>query len=165
MIEQRKFLLRYAVLGVLLVVLDLVSKDAIEENLADGSVKDLLPFLRLGLVYNQGAAFGFLADASGWQLPFFMAVAIIISVVIIVRLVRAAGTEKWFEVALVLILSGAIGNLVDRVRVGYVVDFVQFYYGAWQFPAFNVADTAIFFGVSMVILDVLGVFPRREPIE
>ena len=162
MIEKRKFLLRYAVLGILLVMLDVFSKDAVERSLADGSSIDLLPFLQLVLVYNRGAAFGFLGGASGWQLPFFVAVGGIISIVIVIRLARAAATQKWFEVALVLILAGAVGNLIDRIRVGYVVDFIELYYGAWRFPAFNVADMAIFLGALMLILELLGMLPRQK---
>ncbi len=162
MIEKRKFLLRYAVLGILLVMLDVFSKGVVERSLADGSSIDLLPFLQLVLVYNRGAAFGFLGEASGWQLPFFAAVGAIVSIVIVIRLARAAATEKWFEVALVLILAGAIGNMIDRIRVGYVVDFIALYYGGWRFPAFNVADMAIFFGVVMLVLELLGMLPRQK---
>ena len=165
MIEKRKFLLRYAVLGILLVMLDVFSKDAVERSLADGSSIDLLPFLHLVLVYNRGAAFGFLGEASGWQLPFFAAVGAIVSIVIVIRLARAAATQKWFEVALVLILAGAVGNLIDRIRVGYVVDFIELYYGAWRFPAFNVADMAIFLGAVMLALELLGILPRRKARE
>ena len=162
MIEKRKFLLRYAVLGILLVMLDVFSKDAVERSLADGSSIDLLPFLQLVLVYNRGAAFGFLGEASGWQLPFFAVVGAIVSIVIVIRLARAAATQKWFEVALVLILAGAVGNLIDRIRVGYVVDFIEVYYGAWRFPAFNVADMAIFLGALMLILELIGILPRQK---
>ena len=162
MIEKRKFLLRYAVLGILLVMLDVFSKDAVERSLADGSSIDLLPFLQLVLVYNRGAAFGFLGEASGWQLHFFAAVGVIVSIVIVIRLVRTAATQKWFEVALVLILAGAVGNLIDRIRVGYVVDFIELYYGAWRFPAFNVADMVIFLGALILILELLGILPRQK---
>ena len=162
MIEKQKFLLRYAVLGILLVMLDVFSKDAVERSLVDGSSIDLLPFLQLVLVYNRGAAFGFLSEASGWQLPFFAAVGAIVSIVIVIRLARAAATQKWFEVALVLILAGAVGNLIDRIRVGYVVDFIELYYGAWRFPAFNVADMAIFLGALMLILELLEILPRQK---
>ena len=165
MTEKRKYLLGYAVLGILLVISDAFSKDAVQGSLADGSSIDLLPFLQLVLVYNRGAAFGFLGEASGWQLPFFAAVGVIVSIVIVIRLVRAAATQKWFEVALVLILSGAIGNLIDRIRVGHVVDFIEFYYGVWRFPAFNVADMAIFVGALMLILELFGILPRRKEKE
>ena len=165
MIEKRKYLLRYAVLGILLVILDAFSKDAAQRSLADGSSIDLLPFLQLVLVYNRGAAFGFLGEASGWQLPFFVVVGAIVSIVIVIRLVRTAATQKWFEVALVLIFAGAIGNLIDRIRVGYVVDFIELYYGAWRFPAFNVADMAIFFGAVMLLLELFGILPRRKARE
>ena len=162
MIEKQKFLLRYAVLGILLVMLDVFSKDAVVRSLADGSSIDLLPFLQLVLVYNRGAAFGFLGEASGWQLPFFVVVGAIVSIVIVIRLARAAATQKWFEVALVLILAGAVGNLIDRIRVGYVVDFIELYYGAWRFPAFNVADMVIFLGALMLIVELLGILPRQK---
>ena len=162
MIEKRKFLLGYAVLGILLVILDAFSKDAVQRSLTDGSSIDLLPFLQLVLVYNRGAAFGFLGEASGWQLPFFVTVGTIVSIVIAIRLARTAATQKWFEVALVLILAGAVGNLIDRIRVGYVVDFIELYYGAWRFPAFNVADMVIFLGALMLILELLGMLPRQK---
>ena len=162
MIEKRKFLFRYAVLGILLVMLDVLSKDAVERSLADGSSIDLLPFLQLVLVYNRGAAFGFLGEASGWQLPFFAAVGTIVSIVIVIRLVRTAATQKWFEIALVLVLAGAVGNLIDRIGVGYVIDFIQLYYGVWRFPTFNVADMAIFLGSLMLILELLGILPRQK---
>jgi len=164
-IEKRKFLLRYAVLGILLVMLDVFSKDAVERSLADGSSIDLLPFLQLVLVYNRGAAFGFLGEASGWQLPFFAAVGAIVSIVIVIRLARAAATQKWFEVALVLILAGAVGNLIDRIRGGYVVDFIELYYGVWRFPAFNVADMVIFLGALMLILELLEIQSRQKERE
>jgi signal peptidase II len=161
-IEKQKFLLCYAVLGILLVMLDVFTKDVVERSLADGSSVDLLPFLQLVLVYNRGAAFGFLGEASGWQLPFFVAVGAIVSIVIVIRLARAAATQKWFEVALVLILAGAVGNLIDRIRVGYVIDFIEFYYGAWRFPAFNVADMAIFLGALMLVLELFELLPRQK---
>ena len=162
MTEKRKFLFRYAVLGILLVMLDVLSKDAVERSLADGSSIDLLPFLQLVLVYNRGAAFGFLGEASGWQLPFFAAVGTIVSIVIVIRLVRTAATQKWFEIALVLVLAGAVGNLIDRIGVGYVIDFIQLYYGVWRFPTFNVADMAIFLGSLMLILELIGIIPRQK---
>ena len=88
-----------------------------------------------------------------------VAVGAIVSIVIVIRLARAAATQKWFEVALVLILAGAIGNLIDRIRAGYVIDFIDVYYGAWHFPAFNVADIAIFLGAVMLVLELFGILP------
>ena len=163
--EKKKFLLYYAVLGILLVSLDAFSKDAVQRSLADGSSIDLLSFLQLVLVYNRGAAFGFLGEASGWQLTFFVTIGVIVSIVIVIRLARTASTQKWFEVGLVLILAGAIGNLIDRIRLGYVVDFIDIYYGVWRFPAFNVADMAIFLGTAMLVLELLGILPRRKARE
>ena len=115
-----------------------------------------------GFAVVQGAAFGFLSDADGWQLGLFVGVAIAISFFIVVRLLRSAGSEPWYERALILILSGAIGNMIDRIRTGYVIDFVQVYYQDWYFPAFNLADIAIFFGVLILILHAFIKVPKND---
>ena len=91
-----------------------------------------------------------------------MVIGVIVSIAIVIRLMRTAATQKWFEVALVLILAGAVGNLIDRIRVGYVVDFIELYYGAWRFPTFNVADMVIFLGALILILELFGILPRQK---
>ena len=162
MTRKQKFLGLYLALFALLVILDIYTKETIKRNLMDGYSIDLMPFLKLVLVHNRGAAFGLLADSRGWQLFLFIATAIVVSLAIVVRLLRSAGSQRWYEISLVLILAGAVGNLTDRVRTGYVIDFVQLYYEDWQFPAFNVADTAIFLGALMLIFEIMGVLPRRR---
>jgi len=125
---------------------------------------DLLPVLRLVLVYNRGMAFGFLNEASGWQNAVFIGVAIVVSIVILVMLARLARFEGQAAVALLLVLGGAFGNMIDRFRFGYVVDFISVHYGTWQFPAFNAADSAITIGAVLLVFDALGWRPgaRRE---
>jgi len=155
---------RLAWLLVVVLVADQWSKWLAVDRLLGHPGIDLLPVLRLVLVYNRGMAFGFLNEASGWQNALFIGVAIVVSMVIIAMLVRVPRTDGQAAVALLLVLAGAIGNLVDRVRLGYVVDFVSVHYGTWQFPAFNVADSAISIGAALLILDALGFHPgaRRE---
>ena len=101
---------------------------------------------------NSGAAFSFLADAGGWQRIFFTAIAVIASVVIIM-LLRKPQNHRLFNAALALILGGAIGNLIDRVLLGHVVDFIQVHAGGYYWPAFNVADSAITIGAALLIWD------------
>ena len=154
--------LLYLSLALLVVIIDRWSKGFVRELLSDGATLDLLPFLDLVLIYNQGAAFGFLAKASGWQTLFFIVVGAIISIFIVIRIIRFPSAETWLDVALVFILGGAVGNLIDRIRQGYVVDFIELHYGGFQFPAFNVADMAIFLGATILVLDLLRISPRRK---
>ena len=107
------------------------------------------------LLHNAGAAFSFLSDAGGWQRWFLVAVSTLVSGAIVVWLYRIRSTEKLLALALALILGGAIGNLVDRALVGYVVDFIVVHYQHYYFPAFNVADSAITVGAMLLILDTL----------
>jgi len=109
-------------------------------------------FFDLVRYHNEGAAFSFLAGAGGWQRIFFSAIAIVASVVI-VYLLRKHKAEKLFCFALALVLGGALGNLYDRLTLGYVVDFLLFHYQGWYWPAFNVADSAISCGVVLLLID------------
>lgn len=115
----------------------------------------VLPFFNWFLVHNTGAAFSFLSDAAGWQRWFFIALAGLVSVGIVLWMRRLTAPERWLAVALSLILGGAMGNMIDRIAFGYVVDFVQLYYRNWYWPAFNVADSAISIGVAVLIIDAL----------
>lgn len=135
-------------------LLDQVSKYAISYILVYGRDITVTPFFKLVLVYNPGAAFSFLASASGWQREFFIGVAVVASVWITYLLVRHTG-ERLFCFALAMILGGAIGNVIDRILHGYVVDFLQFHWGGAYFPSFNVADSAITIGAGLLILDEL----------
>lgn len=114
----------------------------------------VLPYFSLVLVHNTGAAFSFLADAGGWQRWFFIAVGVI-ATVIIVRLLKHHAHEPRLALALALVLGGALGNVIDRVALGYVVDFLYFHYRDLAWPAFNVADSAITVGAVMLIWDSL----------
>jgi len=114
----------------------------------------LTSFFNLVHARNTGAAFSFLANEGGWQRFFFIGIATAASI-LIVYLLRKHAEERGFCLALSLVLGGALGNLIDRVRFGYVVDFLDFYYAGWHFPAFNVADSAISIGAALLIWDSL----------
>ena len=132
-------------------IADQVSKLAIVQQLALGQAIELLPVFDLLHARNAGAAFSFLQDAGGWQRWFFTGIAVVASGAIIAML-RSAGTQR-LRWALALVLGGAIGNLIDRVRLGYVVDFFHAHWGPNSFPVFNVADCAITLGAGLLILD------------
>ena len=143
-------------LGVAAVVLglDQMSKSAIAGSLNYLEARQITGFFNLVLVYNTGAAFSLLNDAQGWQRGFFIAIGVIASVVIVVLLAKHAANRR-FCLALSLILGGALGNLCDRAVLGHVVDFIQLHAGAYYWPAFNVADSAICSGAGVLIWDSL----------
>ncbi|MBI4755372.1 MAG: lipoprotein signal peptidase [Betaproteobacteria bacterium] len=143
-------LLRWLGLAVLVVLLDQASKLWIAALLPYGRSIRVGPILDLVLVYNPGAAFSFLSDAGGWQRWFFIVLAAGVSVWI-VALIRRHAREFLLPLALSLILGGAVGNLIDRVVVGAVVDFLYFHLGSHYWPAFNVADSAITVGVALML--------------
>ena len=116
---------------------------------------ELLPFLQLTYVHNKGAAFSFLSDAGGWQHLFFVAIASLASIALSYWLWRVPAALRWQACAFALILGGAIGNLIDRLRYGYVIDFIDFYVRQWHWPVFNLADSAITLGVAALCLDIL----------
>ena len=120
------------------------------------------PFLKFSLAFNTGAAFSFLSDAGGWQNLFFVVVAIVISIVILFMIRRLGANDMQVAVALMLVLGGALGNVIDRVRFGYVVDFIDVYYRAWHWPTFNIADSAISIGAVLLVLDALGINWRHK---
>ncbi len=120
----------------------------------------MLPFFTLVRVHNTGAAFSFLADAGGWQRWFFITVGIV-ATVIIVRLLKHHAGQPRMALALALLLGGALGNVIDRVVLGHVVDFLYFHYRSFAWPAFNVADSAISIGAGLLIWDSL----RGKPAE
>jgi signal peptidase II len=122
----------------------------------------LTPFLNLALAFNTGAAFSFLSDAGGWQNLFFVGVAIVVSIVILFMVRRLGANDTQVAVALMLVLGGAAGNVIDRVRFGYVVDFIDVYYRSWHWPTFNVADSAITIGAVLLVMDALGFTFRRR---
>ena len=135
----------------------------IEALLNPGDRMTVLPFFDLVLVFNRGAAFSFLADAAGWQRPFFIVVAIVASVGI-VYLLRKHQNEHLFCFGLALILGGAIGNLWDRVALGHVVDFLLLHAYGYHWPAFNIADSAITAGAALLIYDSFRGMRRNRPL-
>lgn len=148
-----KFSLRHWLsLAVVIIVLDQLSKLAISSHFAHGASLPVTGFFNLVLAHNTGAAFSFLDNAGGWQRWMFTAIAVVASIWI-VRLLRQHAQQTLFCLALALVLGGALGNLIDRVAYGYVVDFLDFYWGSYHFPAFNVADSAISVGAALLLLD------------
>jgi signal peptidase II len=136
------------------VVLDQLSKWVVQQALVYGQSIEILPFFNLVLVYNPGAAFSFLSSASGWQRELFVAIGVA-ACGIIVYLLRRHAADPWFCFALSLILGGALGNLIDRVRLGAVVDFLDVHAAGYHWPAFNLADSAITCGAALLIWDSL----------
>ena len=139
----------------LVVVLDQITKILISNSFQMYEKLELTPFFNLTLAHNPGAAFSFLASEGGWQRWFFTGIAVVISVVLTVWLHRLPKADKWMGICLALVLGGAIGNLIDRVAYGYVVDFLSFHWDGHYFPAFNVADSAITVGAFMMAIDVI----------
>ncbi len=142
-------------LALLAVVLDQVTKVAAENMLTYAQPVYILPVLDFTLLYNPGAAFSFLADQAGWQRWFFTIISAGVSVMLLVWLARLPRGSVWLPVALTLILGGAVGNLIDRVLYGHVVDFISVHWNNSYFPAFNIADSAITLGAIMMALDVI----------
>ena len=140
------------------VVLDQSTKLAAVALLDPPSSVELIPILDLVLAYNTGAAFSFLSTAGGWQRWLFIGLALAICAFILHWLRDLPRRARLLPLALSLVLGGAVGNVIDRVRIGAVVDFIDFHVGAWHWPAFNVADTAIFVGAAMLVLSMF----RRE---
>jgi signal peptidase II len=137
------------------VLFDQLTKHLVQAGVPFGSPIRVAPFFDLVLVYNPGAAFSFLSTAAGWQRELFIAIATAASVVIVILLRRNAA-DRLFCFALSLILGGALGNLVDRLMLGAVVDFLHFHVAQHYFPAFNLADSAITCGAGLLIWDSLG---------
>ncbi|WP_211824582.1 signal peptidase II [Kistimonas asteriae] len=147
-------MLRWLWLSVVVIVLDQLSKYYFNNHFSLYEQVPVTPFFSFTLAYNTGAAFSFLSDASGWQRWFFVSIALIVSVVLVIWMKRLRSDEKLQAVALALILGGALGNVWDRIALGHVVDFLLFYYDRYYFPAFNLADSAITLGAGLLILDM-----------
>ena len=143
---------RWLGLSALVIVLDQISKASISSHFVYGESMPVTSFFNLVLAHNQGAAFSFLSNAGGWQRWMFSAIAALASVWII-WLLRRHLEQKLFCFAMAMILGGALGNLIDRVAYGYVVDFLDFYWGNYHFAAFNLADSAITCGATLLLWD------------
>jgi len=147
-------LLKWLGLAFLILVIDQITKALILAYYHPGEVTYLTDFLNIVRVHNRGAAFSFLAGADGWQRWFFVGIGAAATVFIIYLLLAHAG-QRLFCFALTCIMGGAVGNVLDRLLHGYVVDMVDFHIDRWHFPAFNVADSAITLGVIFLLLDEL----------
>ena len=153
MASQRTSALVFYVLASVLLVLDLWTKALATAHLNYAEPVVLTGFFNLTLLHNTGAAFSFLSTAGGWQHWLFGGIASIISVVLVIWIYRAPATHVLLKFALALILAGALGNLWDRITLGYVVDFIQWHYKDYYWPAFNIADAAISVGAVAMVID------------
>lgn len=140
-------------LSLAVVILDQATKYMALAYLQFGHPVAVIPFLNFRLAFNPGAAFSFLSDAGGWQRWFFVVLTLGVTVFLLTWLLRLRPPARLLGLALSLIIGGAVGNLVDRLRFGYVVDFIDFYVDNWHWPTFNVADSAITVGVAFMLLD------------
>ncbi|PVV05598.1 MAG: signal peptidase II [gamma proteobacterium symbiont of Ctena orbiculata] len=153
---------RWLWLSLVVVVLDQVTKQIAESSLTLYESVRVLPIFDLTLLYNKGAAFSFLSNQGGWQRWFFIVLAIGVCGVLVGWIWRLKRDEQWIAVALSLIVGGAIGNVIDRILFGQVIDFLHFHYQQHYFPAFNVADSAITLGVIIMLYDALILAKKRE---
>jgi len=141
-------------IATIVILLDQLTKITITRLFTYGESDPVTSFFNLVLVYNKGAAFSFLAQSAGWQRYFFTGIGIAAALFIIYLLKKNAG-QRLFCSALALILGGAIGNVIDRIAYGHVIDFLDFHVAGWHWPAFNVADSAICIGAVLFVLDEL----------
>ncbi len=146
-------MLKWLWLSLLVIVLDQITKYMASTLLIYYKPLAVMPMFNLTLMHNPGAAFSFLSDAGGWQRWFFTIIAIGVSIFLVFWLKRLTDKQKLQVIALAMILGGAVGNVIDRIWLGYVVDFIQVYYDKWYWPAFNIADSAITIGAVLMIYD------------
>ncbi|MBV2119905.1 MAG: signal peptidase II [Candidatus Thiodiazotropha sp. (ex Ctena orbiculata)] len=149
-------------LSFVVILLDQLTKQMADRMLTLYEPVYVLPIFDLTLLYNKGAAFSFLSDQGGWQRWFFTVLAIVVTTVLTVWLWRLKQQEKWVAVSLSLIIGGAIGNVIDRILFGHVIDFLHFHYQQHYWPAFNIADSAITLGVGIMLYDALVLAKRRD---
>jgi len=156
-------MLKWLWLSGIVIMLDQVTKIIADKMLNLHEYVAVIPgFFNFTLAYNEGAAFSFLSDAGGWQRWFFTALALIVSVILIVWLKRLSSSERWSAIALSLIIGGAIGNLIDRMIYGHVIDFIDWYYKDYHWPAFNIADSSIMVGaVLLILISMFGEDPAK----
>lgn len=148
--------LKWLGLSAIVIVLDQLSKYWAEHILGWNGLVPMLPIFDFSLVHNTGSAFGFLGQMGGWQHVFFVSLAIIISIALIVSMVFLKPLERHLAIAYALVVAGAIGNAVDRLIYGYVVDFIHWFYKSYHFPHFNIADISIFIGAMLLIAEAFG---------
>ena len=146
-------MLKWLWVSAVVIALDQVTKALAAAKLVYGEPVHLLPGLNLTLAFNTGAAFSFLSSADGWQRWLFVGIALVVSAAIVGWLWRVPKGAVWMPLALTLILGGALGNVWDRLQHGYVIDFIDVYFRAYHWPAFNVADSAITVGAVMLLIE------------
>lgn len=164
--SQLQNIFKWLVLSTIVIIIDLFTKHLVQQSFQYGEHFVVTKFFDLVRYHNEGAAFSFLAAAGGWQKYFFTGIALVASAVIIYLLQKNANNksqgQKLFCLGLALILGGALGNLYDRITLGYVVDFLYFHYQTFYWPAFNVADSSICVGVAILLLDS---FKKSESVK
>ncbi len=156
-------MVKYLSLSCIVIVLDQITKYYANQELHLHQAVQVMPGFNLTLMYNTGAAFSFLSEASGWQRWFFIGVATLISIAIIIWMHGLPANKRWLLTALALVLGGAIGNVCDRVLLGHVVDFIEVYYQNSYWPTFNIADSAITVGAVMLLIDAF--FSNEKKID
>lgn len=149
-------------LSLLIIGLDQYTKWLIVTNFELYSARQITSWFNLVHVHNFGAAFSFLSSEGGWQRWFFTVLTSVISVALVVWIIRLPVAERLQRIALALILGGAVGNLIDRIHLGYVIDFIDWHYGEHHWPAFNIADSAICIGVGLLIIHMLFLDNRSQ---
>src|SRR5271163_3655711 len=160
---QRSRAARWLFLSACVVLADQISKSYIAQHFGEFEHISILAVLDITRMHNVGAAFSFLASASGWQRWVFIGLAVVVSIGITVWLFKLPrGAHTALAVGLALVLGGALGNVIDRIRLGYVIDFIHFHWDRAYFPAFNVADSAITVGADCLILDALFEARRKN---
>ncbi|VAW98067.1 Lipoprotein signal peptidase [hydrothermal vent metagenome] len=155
---RREALRNWMIIAAVIVIADQITKYIATVKLEMYESIAVMPMFNFTLMHNEGAAFSFLSDAGGWQRWFFTIISFVVSIVLIVWIKKLKPEEKCEALAFSFILGGAVGNLIDRVYWGYVIDFIDIYYNKSHWPAFNIADSAITIGVVILIVDTI--FPN-----
>ena len=154
--------IRWLWLAVIVFIIDQVTKYWTVQALELHESYQILSFFHFTYARNYGAAFSFLGDAGGWQKYLFTSIAIIVSSYLIYALKKNSAAQRWSNISFALILSGAVGNVTDRLLFGYVIDFLDFDLGFYRWPTFNVADIAIFIGAAMMILESVFISNKKS---
>lgn len=150
-------ILRWYILSAFVVLADQLTKNIVTENFLYGENLNVFSGVNLILIHNAGAAFSFLSDAGGWQRWLFLLISLIVSIILAAWLYRLKKTQFFMSLSLSLILGGAIGNLIDRIFLGYIIDFIDIFYKSYHWPVFNIADASITLGVAIFIINNLVV--------
>lgn len=147
--------LRWLWVTILVLTLDRLSKSLALNFLIPYDPYPVMRFFNLTLAYNKGAAFSFLNNASGWQTIFFGVLAISVSLFLLAKLKQISSHQRLLSISFALIIGGALGNLMDRIYYGHVIDFLEFYVSHWHWPVFNIADSAICIGAGLLLIDAM----------